>query len=115
MYSRYSVFIATVLAAAAQVANVGSGKEIHAHCLRHGHDSHVKVCSALIDINPEMAESVAERLIGNNPESCSYRVMLSNIYACYGRWDDTMKLRNDRTYRKLRKMPGLSWIEGISL
>ncbi|KAF3437498.1 hypothetical protein FNV43_RR20251 [Rhamnella rubrinervis] len=65
--------------------------------------------------NPEMAESVAERLIGNNPESCSYRVILSNIYACYGRWDDATKLRNDQTYGKLRKMPWLSWIEGSSL
>ncbi|KAF3438184.1 hypothetical protein FNV43_RR20941 [Rhamnella rubrinervis] len=60
-------------------------------------------------------QSVAERLIGNNPESCSYRVILSNIYACYGRWDDATKLRNDQTYGKLRKMPWLSWIEGSSL
>ncbi|KAF3436991.1 hypothetical protein FNV43_RR19744 [Rhamnella rubrinervis] len=249
-----SVLIATMLATAAQFANVGSGKEIHAHCLRHGHESHVKVCSALIDMysksgflglgisvftimsgrnivsynslilglglhghafqafkkfdeilenglipdectfsallctcchaglvkdgksifkrmtvefgiqpraehyvhmvkllgmggeleeaynlilslpepvdsgiwgallsccdacgNPEMAKSVAERLIGNNPESCSYRVMLSNIYAGYGRWDDAMKLRDDQTDGKLRKIPGLSWIEGSSL
>ncbi|KAF3437496.1 hypothetical protein FNV43_RR20249 [Rhamnella rubrinervis] len=201
-----SVSIATALAAAAQVANVGSCKEIHAHCLRHGHESHVQafkkfdemlenglipdectfsallctcchdglvrdgrgifkrmtnefgiqpraehyvhmvkllgkggeleeaynlilslpepvdsgIWGALLSCcdacgNPEMAESVAERLIGNNPESCSYRVMLSNIYACYGRCGDAMKLRNDRTYGKLRKMPWLNWVEGSSL
>ncbi|XP_015882440.2 putative pentatricopeptide repeat-containing protein At1g64310 [Ziziphus jujuba] len=248
-----SVLIASLLVAAAQMANVGPGKEIHAYCLRHGLESDVMVCSALIDMymkcgfvglgnsvfsimpkrnivsynslilgfglhglafqafkkfeeiletgllpddstfsallctcshaglvkdgrsifkrmtdefciqpraehyvhmvkllgmdgkleeayslvlslpepvdsgiwgallsccdacgNPKMAESVAQRLIGNNPESCSYRVMLSNIYAGYGKWDDVGKLRDDLTGGKLRKMPGLSWIEGIN-
>lgn len=64
--------------------------------------------------NPEMAESVAQMLIGNYPGSFSYRVMLSNMYAGYGRWDDVRKLRDDLTDGKLRKMPGLSWIEGIN-
>ncbi|KAF5459941.1 hypothetical protein F2P56_019847 [Juglans regia] len=61
--------------------------------------------------NSELAEIVAHQLFEDNPEKNAYRVMLSNIYAGDGRWDDVQKLRNDRT-GELRKMPGVSWIGG---
>ncbi|KAL2340942.1 hypothetical protein Fmac_008882 [Flemingia macrophylla] len=59
----------------------------------------------------ELAETVAQKLFENNPSDNVYRVMLSNIYAGDGRWNDVKKLRDNMT-GGLRKMPGLSWIEG---
>ena len=61
--------------------------------------------------NSEMAETVARQLFESNPDDNAYRVMLSNIYAGEGRWDDVKNLR-DKITGGLRKMPGLSWIEG---
>lgn len=60
--------------------------------------------------NSKLAETVAQQLFSNNPADNVYRVMLSNIYAGDGRWDDVKRLR-DRMTGGLRKMPGLSWIE----
>nr|KYP53910.1 Putative pentatricopeptide repeat-containing protein At1g64310 family [Cajanus cajan] len=58
--------------------------------------------------NSELAETVAQKLSESNPAD---NVMLSNIYAGDGRWDDVKKLR-DKMTGGLRKMPGLSWIQG---
>ncbi|XP_052732690.1 putative pentatricopeptide repeat-containing protein At1g64310 isoform X2 [Vigna angularis] len=60
--------------------------------------------------NSELAETVAQQLLANNPADNVYRVMLSNIYAGDGRWDDVKRLR-DKITGGMRKMPGLSWIE----
>ncbi|WVZ19724.1 hypothetical protein V8G54_007046 [Vigna mungo] len=60
--------------------------------------------------NSELAETVAQQLLANNPADSVYRVMLSNIYAGNGRWDDVRRLR-DKITGGMRKMPGLSWIE----
>ncbi|KHN30940.1 putative pentatricopeptide repeat-containing protein At1g64310 [Glycine soja] len=58
-----------------------------------------------------LAETVAQQLFESSPADNVYSVMLSNIYAGDGRWDDVKKLR-DKMTGGLRKMPGLSWIEG---
>ncbi|KAM2076038.1 hypothetical protein FF1_038872 [Malus domestica] len=181
-----SVLIASMLAAAAQMAHVGPGCEIHAYVLQHGIESDVMISSALIAMyskrgflgmdgqevfrrmkdkfciqartehyvhmvkllgmegrleeayylilslpepvdsgiwgalllccdvcgNLELAEIVARRLFESNSEKSAYRVMLSNIYAGDGRWDDAKKLRDSITEGKLMKMPGLNWIKG---
>ncbi|QCE04023.1 structure-specific endonuclease subunit SLX1 [Vigna unguiculata] len=60
--------------------------------------------------NSELAETVAQQLFANNPADNVYRIMLSNIYAGDGRWDDVKMLR-DKITGRMRKMPGLSWIE----
>lgn len=65
--------------------------------------------------NSELAEIVAQRLFESSSEKGAYRVMLSNIYAGDGRWDDVKKLRDHTTEGKLRKITGLSWIKGFSL
>ncbi|KAL6973177.1 hypothetical protein U1Q18_027357 [Sarracenia purpurea var. burkii] len=44
------ILVASLLAAAAQLAIVGPGSEIHAYVLRHGFDSEIMVSSALIDM-----------------------------------------------------------------
>ncbi|CAN6713812.1 unnamed protein product [Malus baccata var. baccata] len=63
--------------------------------------------------NLELAEIVARRLFESNSEKSAYRVMLSNIYAGVGRWDDAKKLRDSITEGKLMKMPGLNWIKAL--
>ncbi|GFZ07837.1 tetratricopeptide repeat (TPR)-like superfamily protein [Actinidia rufa] len=60
--------------------------------------------------NSELAEIVAHRLLENKSEKSRYRVMLSNIYAGDGRWDEVSKLRGMEG--EMRKMPGISWIGG---
>ncbi len=61
--------------------------------------------------NSKLAEIVAQRLFEDTSEKSTYRIMLSNIYAGDGRWGDVQKLRSDMT-EDMRKMPGVSWIEG---
>ncbi|PON38521.1 Tetratricopeptide-like helical domain containing protein [Parasponia andersonii] len=62
--------------------------------------------------NSRLAEIIAQRLIKNNPGSGSYKVMLSNIYAGDGRWEDARELRDDKRESKMWKTPGLSWFGG---
>ncbi|KAJ4967698.1 hypothetical protein NE237_014399 [Protea cynaroides] len=66
--------------------------------------------SCCIHGNLELGEIVARRLFEIEPDKTAYRVMLSNMYACGGRWDDVKKLRDDMVEAGLLKMPGLSWI-----
>ncbi|KAM7475499.1 hypothetical protein LguiB_022742 [Lonicera macranthoides] len=60
--------------------------------------------------NSVLAEIVAQRLFENNAEKSNYKVMLSNVYAGDGRWEDVKKLRDDIVGRGRGKMPGVSWI-----
>ncbi|XP_043687239.1 putative pentatricopeptide repeat-containing protein At1g64310 isoform X2 [Telopea speciosissima] len=66
--------------------------------------------SCYIHGNLELGEIVARQLFQIEPNKTAYRVMLSNIYACDGRWDDVKKLRDDMEEAGLQKMPGLSWL-----
>lgn len=60
--------------------------------------------------NSEMAHFIAEKIIENDKlEQSKYRVMISNIYAGDGKWDDVRKLRDD-VNGEFRKEPGISWI-----
>lgn len=57
--------------------------------------------------NYELAEVVAENLFKSKQTKNSYKVMLSNIYASDGRWDDVQKLRFDAEDLK-GKIPGIA-------
>ncbi|XP_058781798.1 putative pentatricopeptide repeat-containing protein At1g64310 [Vicia villosa] len=61
--------------------------------------------------NSELAETIAQQIFKSNPADNVYKVMLSNVYAGDGRWDDAKKLR-DKITGGQKKMPGVSWIEG---
>ncbi|XP_047326992.1 putative pentatricopeptide repeat-containing protein At1g64310 [Impatiens glandulifera] len=54
--------------------------------------------------NSEMAEIAAKWLFENREDGSAYRVMISNVYAGNGKWDEATKLRD-----RLTKMPGISW------
>eukprot|EP01018_Ginkgo_biloba_P030196 Gb_04417 [translate_table: standard] len=64
-----------------------------------------------IHCNIELGEHVAEHLFELEPENAGYYVLLSNIYAAAGRWDNVAKVRLMMKDRGLRKTPGCSWIE----
>ncbi|XP_057467566.1 pentatricopeptide repeat-containing protein At1g08070, chloroplastic-like [Actinidia eriantha] len=60
--------------------------------------------------NLDLAELVAERLYQLEPETVSFYVLMANIYAEAGRWDDVAKLRKLMEERKLKKIPGQSLV-----
>eukprot|EP01018_Ginkgo_biloba_P025605 Gb_06568 [translate_table: standard] len=61
--------------------------------------------------NVELGESVAGRLFELDPKDDAPYVLLSNIYAAAGRWEDTENVRRMMKERKVKKVPGCSWIE----
>eukprot|EP01018_Ginkgo_biloba_P016412 Gb_25554 [translate_table: standard] len=61
--------------------------------------------------NMELGKLAAERLFELNTEKAGAYVVLSNIYAAAGRWDDALKVRKMMKERGVSKEPGCSWIE----
>ncbi|CBI24313.3 unnamed protein product, partial [Vitis vinifera] len=59
--------------------------------------------------NAEVGERVAKKLMGLEPEKASNYVMLANIYAGAGRFEDAEKVRQLMKQRKLSKVPGCSF------
>jgi pentatricopeptide repeat protein len=64
-----------------------------------------------IHCNIELGEQVAKRLFDLEPENAGCYVLLSNIYAAAGRWDEVAKLRTTMKEKGLKKTPGCSLIE----
>lgn len=58
-----------------------------------------------------MAEKAAKCLLELQPRNPGYYVLLSNIYANAGRWEDVAEVRELMTSRRLKKIPGWTWIE----
>eukprot|EP01018_Ginkgo_biloba_P030253 Gb_36839 [translate_table: standard] len=77
-------------------------------------DAHVwgsLLAACRIHCNIELGEYVAQHLLELEPENSGYFVLLSNIYAAAGRWNDVAKMRATMKDRGLKKSPGCSWIE----
>eukprot|EP01018_Ginkgo_biloba_P019097 Gb_21401 [translate_table: standard] len=64
-----------------------------------------------IHCNIELGEHAAEHLFKLEPQNVGIYVLLSNIYASAGRWDDVAKVRKMLDERGLMKRPGCSWIQ----
>eukprot|EP01018_Ginkgo_biloba_P008766 Gb_30991 [translate_table: standard] len=64
-----------------------------------------------VHTNVELAERVSEHLFVLDPENATHYVLLSNIYAAAGRWDDIQKVRQLMKDRGVKKTPGCSRIE----
>eukprot|EP01018_Ginkgo_biloba_P030460 Gb_36433 [translate_table: standard] len=64
-----------------------------------------------IHCNIELGKYAAECLFELEPQNSGNYVLLSNIYAESGRWDDAEKVRVMMKGRGLKKIPGCSWIE----
>eukprot|EP01018_Ginkgo_biloba_P031291 Gb_27329 [translate_table: standard] len=61
--------------------------------------------------NMELGKFAAERILELEPQVAETYVLLSNIYAAAGRWDEVAKVRNLMKERRVIKEPGCSWIE----
>ncbi|OAY69108.1 Pentatricopeptide repeat-containing protein [Ananas comosus] len=61
--------------------------------------------------NAEVGECAVDRLIELKPDDAGVYVLLSNIYAMRGRWDDARKTRLRMKAKGLDKSPGRSSIE----
>ncbi|XP_057829289.2 pentatricopeptide repeat-containing protein At1g11290, chloroplastic [Cryptomeria japonica] len=64
-----------------------------------------------IHCNVALGERVAKRLFDLSPSNAGYYVLLSNIYAAAGRWDDVAKMRVMMRGMDLTRTPGCSSIE----
>jgi pentatricopeptide repeat protein len=64
-----------------------------------------------IHCNIELGEEAAKHLFELEPNKAGYYVLLSNIYAEAGRWEDLAKLRTMMRDRGVKKRPGCSFIE----
>ncbi|CAH8382556.1 unnamed protein product [Eruca vesicaria subsp. sativa] len=62
--------------------------------------------------NTHLAEVVAEKIRENEEERrrSVYNVMLSNVYARYGKWDEAEMLRDGVSESFGGKLPGMSWV-----
>ncbi|CAJ2672326.1 unnamed protein product [Trifolium pratense] len=61
--------------------------------------------------NVELGEISAKKLFELDPSNCGYYVLLSNIYADAGRWDDVERMRILMKNHGLLKTPGYSIVE----
>ncbi|KAK2968800.1 hypothetical protein RJ640_028193 [Escallonia rubra] len=61
--------------------------------------------------NVELGEICARKLFELDPSNCGYYVLLSNIYADAGRWEDVERMRIYMKSHGLVKPPGFSLVE----
>ena len=61
--------------------------------------------------NVELGELAAKEVLKLEPAGASPYVLLSNIYAAAGQWDQVSFIRHMMQERGIRKEPGVSWIE----
>ncbi|KAK9139144.1 hypothetical protein Scep_008825 [Stephania cephalantha] len=59
----------------------------------------------------KMGERVGRRLIELQPDHDGFHVLLSNIYASKGRWEDVIEVRGIMRHQGVMKTPGCSLIE----
>eukprot|EP01018_Ginkgo_biloba_P030030 Gb_09794 [translate_table: standard] len=61
--------------------------------------------------NMEIGKRAAECLLELEPQDAATYVLLSNIYASAGKWNDVTKVRTMMKDRGVKKDPGCSWIK----
>ena len=61
--------------------------------------------------NVELGELVAKQPFELVPQNASTYVLLSNIYAAAGKWEEASLVRTIMQERGIHKQPGRSWIE----
>lgn len=60
--------------------------------------------------NDKLGESAAEKLFELNPGIASHYILLANIFAAKGRWEDVRRVRALMTHCGVKKEPGCSWV-----
>eukprot|EP01018_Ginkgo_biloba_P025618 Gb_32099 [translate_table: standard] len=61
--------------------------------------------------NVELGKRAAESLFELEPQDAAPYVLMSNIYAAAGKWNDAAKVKKLMKDRGVKKEPGYSWIE----
>ena len=61
--------------------------------------------------NIELAEEASRHLFDLEPQNSGYYMLLANIYADAGEWENVCKVRSLMNERGVQKIPGYSWIE----
>ncbi|KAL6533296.1 hypothetical protein OROMI_027408 [Orobanche minor] len=61
--------------------------------------------------NTELGKKAAEVIIEHDPNDSAAHVLLSNLYASSGQWENAAKIRKGMKERNLVKEAGCSWIE----
>lgn len=69
------------------------------------------LAASKIHLNVELAEICVNKLVELEPENSGNYVLLSNIYASVGRWQEALMVRNLMKGKKLYKTAAYSWIE----
>ncbi|XP_057872239.1 putative pentatricopeptide repeat-containing protein At3g23330 [Cryptomeria japonica] len=64
-----------------------------------------------VHCNTDLGKEVAEYIFELEPRNAGYYVLLSNIYAAIGNWDNVSKLKLMVKDREMKKNRALSWIE----
>ncbi|XP_043689989.1 putative pentatricopeptide repeat-containing protein At3g13770, mitochondrial [Telopea speciosissima] len=64
-----------------------------------------------VHANVPVGEYVARRLFDIEPQNAGNYVILSNLYASLGRWEDVTMLRQLMMEKSVTKEPGRSWIK----
>ncbi|XWS42101.1 hypothetical protein CRYUN_Cryun17cG0139900 [Craigia yunnanensis] len=62
-------------------------------------------------VNPDIAQIAANHLFELEPNAIGNYILLSNIYASAGRWNDVLMVRKLMREKGLRKNPACSWLE----
>ncbi|KAL5570894.1 hypothetical protein UlMin_020491 [Ulmus minor] len=61
--------------------------------------------------NTDMASQIAEEVVKIDPHDSGSYVLLSNIHASAKRWKDVSEVRKAMRHKKVKKEPGISWLE----
>ncbi|KAL7084649.1 hypothetical protein ACP275_14G234900 [Erythranthe tilingii] len=61
--------------------------------------------------NVELGFWAGENLLEAKPDNPGYYVVLSNMYAEAGRWEDADRVRKVMSTRRVKKNPGCSWVQ----
>ncbi|KVH89504.1 pentatricopeptide repeat-containing protein At5g04780, mitochondrial-like [Cynara cardunculus var. scolymus] len=59
----------------------------------------------------DLGQRAAEKLMLIEPEKSGTHVLLANIYASAGLWDNVAEIRRSMKDSKVKKEPGMSWVE----
>lgn len=61
--------------------------------------------------NLQLGKYAAEMILEQEPNDPAAHILLSNLYALRGRWEEVAKIRKDMKEKRLVKEAGCSWIE----
>ncbi|KAJ9131848.1 hypothetical protein P3X46_034760 [Hevea brasiliensis] len=59
----------------------------------------------------KIAERISQHIVQLDFDDPGYYVLVANVYAALGRWDDVRMIRKSIKVKGLKKDPGCSWIE----